>query len=482
MATYYWVGGNGTWDAATTTNWAASSNGAGGAGVPTAADNAIFDAGSGAAPVVTISAATCANCTIGAPTSGTLTLAFGASTLSVATAYTCNTTISVTGTGTINLTGNSTFSGGGNTYYNVSFTFSVLYSCAVNGSNTFNNLSFPSPDAARAPYCQFGADQTVNGTLTCTTPGTGVRRMLLRSTVAGTRRTLTCAAFATPTDVDFQDIAIAGAAAPVSGTRLGDCLNNSGVIFSTPKTVYWNLAAGGNVNATAWATSSGGAVATTNFPLAQDTAVIEDTGLNSGATITHTIPLQYGTWDSSSRTLPWTFSINGEGFNLHGSLKLANCTLSGTSSINVLNNGTSIDIQSGGPTFTQRFFFFSYGGTVNFTDAFTCTNAGGFAFFGGTLKLKNGATTSIRAFTTSGTNQKFLQSTVGGSQATLSQVSGTVSATYLTIKDINATGGATWQAFTTNNNVDAGNNLGWDFSSQIGRYIYTRRKNKRILP
>lgn len=675
MATYYWVGGNGTWDVSTTTNWAASSGGAGGAGVPTAADNVIFDSGSGASPIVTISSATCANCTIGAPTSGTLTLAFGTSTLSVATAYTCNTTISVTGTGTINLTGNSTFAGGGNTYYNVAFTSTVLYSCSITGANTFNNLSFPSPAASRAPYCSFAANQTIGGTLTCTTPGTGVRRMKLQSNVTGTRRTLTCAVVAALTDVDFQDIEIAGAAAPVSGTRLGNCLNNSGITFPSPKTVYWNLAAGGNVVAAAWATSSGGAVATTNFPLAQDTAIIEDTGLNSGATITHGIPIPYGTWDASSRTLPWNFSINGEAFSLYGSLKLANCTVSGTSTVNVFNNSTSVDIQSGGSTFTQPFIFWGYGGVVRLLDnfvssttssmqlqggtlnlngySFTCNNfslsgssvrelafgatgkfvltgnnktiwtggtvtnltvsgsapliqanysgatgtrtiqindlsaggseaksisievtagtdtvsiagapkslnftgfsgtlsnssaitvfgdlvlssgmtitsgtnawtfgatsgtkqittngktinvplvfdgAGGtfamqdaltqgstraFTITNGTVLLKNSATTTVGAFATSGTNQKFLRSTVAGSQATLSQASGTVSASYLTIQDINATGGATWQAFTTDGNVDAGNNLGWDFSSQLGRYIYTRRKNKRILP
>jgi len=51
MASYYWVGGNGTWDTTTTTNWASSSGGAGGAGVPTAADTALFDANSGAAVV-----------------------------------------------------------------------------------------------------------------------------------------------------------------------------------------------------------------------------------------------------------------------------------------------------------------------------------------------------------------------------------------------------------------------------------------------
>lgn len=43
MADRYWVGGSGTWSSASTTNWSATSGGAGGASVPTAADNVIFD-------------------------------------------------------------------------------------------------------------------------------------------------------------------------------------------------------------------------------------------------------------------------------------------------------------------------------------------------------------------------------------------------------------------------------------------------------
>ena len=46
MANRYWVGGTGTWDATTTTNWSTSSGGAGGASVPTASDNVFFDANS----------------------------------------------------------------------------------------------------------------------------------------------------------------------------------------------------------------------------------------------------------------------------------------------------------------------------------------------------------------------------------------------------------------------------------------------------
>ena len=47
MATYYWVGGNGTWDNVTTTNWSLTSGGAGGAGVPTSADDVVVDSSSG---------------------------------------------------------------------------------------------------------------------------------------------------------------------------------------------------------------------------------------------------------------------------------------------------------------------------------------------------------------------------------------------------------------------------------------------------
>jgi hypothetical protein len=56
-------------------------------------------------------------------------------------------------------------------------------------------------------------------------------RTFVRSNTIGTTRTLTCAAVASLTDIDFRDITIAGAAAPVSGTRLGDCKGNSGITF-----------------------------------------------------------------------------------------------------------------------------------------------------------------------------------------------------------------------------------------------------------
>lgn len=63
MADRYWVWGTGNWDASTTTHWSASSGGAGGASVPTSADNVIFDQSSSAANAAyTVTITATANC------------------------------------------------------------------------------------------------------------------------------------------------------------------------------------------------------------------------------------------------------------------------------------------------------------------------------------------------------------------------------------------------------------------------------------
>jgi hypothetical protein len=103
------------------------------------------------------------------------------------------------------------------------------------------------------------------------------------------------------------------------------------------------------------------------------------------------------------------------------------------------------------------------GATVAFQDALTQGSTRAFTFTAGTLQFKNGTTNTVGSFLTTDTTQKFLESTLAGSQATLSQATGTVDVSYLTIKDSNATGGATFYAYYDQGNVDAGNNTGWFF-------------------
>lgn len=63
MADRYWVGGTANWDGTAGTKWATTSGGAGGAAVPTSADNVFFDANSGANTVTVGATVNCADLT-----------------------------------------------------------------------------------------------------------------------------------------------------------------------------------------------------------------------------------------------------------------------------------------------------------------------------------------------------------------------------------------------------------------------------------
>lgn len=65
MANRFWVGGNATWDGTAGTKWATTSGGAGGAAVPTAADDVFLDNGAGTGNVTLSASSVCRslNCT-----------------------------------------------------------------------------------------------------------------------------------------------------------------------------------------------------------------------------------------------------------------------------------------------------------------------------------------------------------------------------------------------------------------------------------
>jgi hypothetical protein len=197
-------------------------------------------------------------------------------------------------------------------------------------------------------------------------------RTFVRSNTIGETRTLTCAAVASLTDIDFRDITIAGAAAPVSGTRLGDCKGNSGITFGAGADKYWNRAGGGSWFSVGWALSSGGAVSNDNFPLAQDTCIFEATGLNSGDLVTlDGVSYNIGTIDMSARTTntmtlgtgTTTPSIYGNWINGTG------VTLSGTGAITFAGRGSQT-ITSAGITFAQGLTIDTPSGYVTLQDAF----------------------------------------------------------------------------------------------------------------
>jgi fibronectin-binding autotransporter adhesin len=288
----------------------------------------------------------------------------GASTVTLSGSFTLTTSTNLTlDAGTSSLVMFSgPFNGGGQTFYDVSFTTTSAGTTSINQSNTFNNLFLTATASAGLRQHAFAGDQTITGTLTAA-GATAVRRIMLRSSTVGTTRTLTVGTLSA-IDCDFQDITIAGTAAGGSPTRAGDCGGNSGVTFPAPKTVYWNLAGSQNWSATAWATTSGGTPALNNFPLAQDTAVFDNTGA-AGTVNMQTFNI--GSVDMSARTSAMTMAFGAP--NIYGnwtwgtgvtSTNNANTTFSG--------RGTST-ITSNGVPFTGGISINCGAGTVQLADA-----------------------------------------------------------------------------------------------------------------
>ena len=318
------------------------------------------------------------------------TINLGASTLTLSstTPITLTTSTNLTfnaGTSQINCTASGliTFAGSGLTYYNVSLTGVPNNTSTISGANAFNNLTLTAPATGSIQLVLFSANQTINGTLTVSSSA-ATSRLFIRSDTSGTTRTLTCAAVSIP-DCDFQDITLAGAAAGSSPTRAGNCGGNTGITFPAAKTVYWNLVGAQNWSGTGWATSSGGTPALNNFPLAQDTAVFDNTGSVTGI-LTVNAAWNIGTLDMSARTSAMTLATLTNSPNFYGDWKNGSgTTLTGTGVIYFTGRANTQTITSAGKSFTQYIYFQNIGGTVQLADALTSTNANPFVLRAGTF-------------------------------------------------------------------------------------------------
>jgi hypothetical protein len=269
-------------------------------------------------------------------------------------------------------------SGNNQTFYNIAFTSSSANTVTINGANSFNNLSVTGITSAGLKVIALSANQTITGTLTLSAGTNATMRHFVRSDTLGTTRTLTCAAVSM-TDVDFRDITIAGAAAPASGTRIGDCKGNSGITFDAAKTVYWagTLSSNWGTSGTGfWSGTSGGLPDATQFPLPQDTCIFESAKPNSGSTVTINAAYNIGTIDMSARTSNTMTLATGSTFpTIYGNwINGTGTTLTGTGTMTFSGRGSQT-ITSAGKTFTQGISIATPGGSVTLQDAFN-TNRG----------------------------------------------------------------------------------------------------------
>jgi hypothetical protein len=140
-----------------------------------------------------------------------------------------------------------------------------------------------------------------------------------------------------------------------------------------------------------------------------------------------------------------------------------NLTLNaGTSNITMSRNASSKTFAGGGLTYN----ILSQGGsgTLIITGANTFADIQNpYKTTGATIiDFTSGVTQTVSAFTASGEAGRVLtiESTVAASAATLSKASGSVTVAYCSIKDLTATGGATWNA---TNSTNVSGNTGWNF-------------------
>jgi len=234
---------------------------------------------------------------------------------------------------------------------------------------------------------------TINGTLTAA-GASAIRRCFLRSSTLGTVRTLTAAAISA-NDCDFRDITLAGAAAGAAPTRAGNCGGNSGITFPAAKTVY---RVGTNTTwqgSSSWALTSGGTGDNVNFPLAQDTAVIDNNSTFTGGTIAYNAVYSISAVDCSARTNALTLDNGFSALTMYGSYTLS-------SSITIINGGNIqfsgrgvMTFTTAGITMQSTFSVAAVTGTLRLLDAHTISGSFmGVTLTSGTLDL-NGFTLTL---------------------------------------------------------------------------------------
>lgn len=574
MATYYWVGGSGTWDNSSTANWATSSGGAGGFGPPVAADTVNFDSNSGTAAVVSIAAtAACTTCTVnksdinlslsGSPTfagaftltTGTVTLGSDTLTIQTFSSSNTNTRVIAFGTGKIALTGNGATIWSMATATGFGYTGTSAVNCTYSGATGTRTISHGSTaGGAESNAVSFNITAGTDTVTITSATGSSIKDLIFTgfagTFTVGTRAiygdftlstgmTLTAGTNVTTfgktsgtqkittngKTMDFsvtfdgvggtfqlQDNLAAGSARTVTLTNgtldltgnSGNWTLSCGTFFSASSNIRSVAFGSGNITVVGNSASVFEMNTATNFTYT-GTPTINAT--YSGSTGTRTIRIGSLAGGTEANAMDVNISAGSDTVNLTGVWRnvsfsgfsgtlsnqtrnvYGNLTLSTGMTLTAGTSATTFSATSGPKTITSNgktmdfpITFDGIGGEWSCNDALTLGSTRALTFSNGTLKLKAGATSTVGSFVTSGTTIKYLASTTPGTQATISDASGTNSVSYLSIQDSVATGGATWQAYLTNNNADAGNNLGWDFALQLGKYMYSRRKNKRILP
>ena len=252
-----------------------------------------------------------------------------------------------------------------------------------------------------------------------TTTGTaGNNRIFFTSTTYGLAVDFIVNGTVSISDCDFRGVYVRGTSAPISGTRIGNRGECRNITFSTPKTVYWNLAGAQNWSANGWATTSTGTPSTDNFPLPQDTATFTNAGSVTGTISLNNAILYVPNVDMSGRTSAMTLALSNSTTVYGNWTNGSGTTITLVSALTFSGGGTQT-ITSAGKTFGS-ITVDTYGGTVQLADALSIGTQ--------TLTVTNGTFStqgySVTASAISSSNTNVRTISLGASTISLSTATG----------------------------------------------------------
>ncbi len=458
MADRYWRGGTGTWNTTSTTNWSTTSGGSGGASVPTAADNVIFDqaatynvtmTGALACLNITVSAGTVSFLTGTGPTlqiNGSMSLAGVTWTSTGAITFNSTTTGQTITTGGTTINASITFNGvGGEWSLGSALTTGATQTTTLtNGSLVLNGYDLTtgifSSTNTNTRSIAFGANNII---LAHTTSAQTVLSMAIATgftyTSSGTFASGTGTFQATMSTTRTFVFGTTGGSitnAPrlylVSGASVATITTGSwwseihfGTCSFTIAATNQNLSSLVSNNSTSnlvalTATMVGTGTIATNTTIGplviNNGASSGTTTLYSGTTTCTTCTLTSGTFDNAGQTLTcsstftWTsgslinisalnctiFTLNGPTFDFTGGTITPSTSFVVTSGSFTYNGGALGAV----PTFTHT------AGTVQFNYSYSLTATGTYTFTAGTLSIYDGVTLSTGIFSSSNANAR----------------------------------------------------------------------------
>ena len=478
MANKYWKGqyngGTGIWDGSTAAsfNWSSSSTSFLAATPPTALDTAIFDVNSADCSVV--SGAVCNSFTLTATYIDRVTLnadlTVGGST-GLATVSGGTLTLN-----TFKLKCVSFLSSGTTASYTPDIIFTAGASIECSGSGSVfaiqtSNINFNGPAVVNINYTgslattvnlgsvAYAPPATVNfksGTYPLTLSTNSIFRNInftgfagnLAATTITIEGVITIPSNSLMTHTGSSSASITFDGLPSSNINIGIPLNRNIVILGEAKLLsaltlgptYGTVTLSDGVNYISGTLDLNGQALTCVKFAADFQAYLYFNGGVLNCTSSTTTAFNSNDWTifTDSGTKTGTIAMSGSGAkSFLGGYTTYYCTLinSGAGALTILGQNTFNDLKA---TYLPSTIIMDWGAIQTFLNGFSLSGTAG--------------------------NLVTLKTNLAGTATRLEKASGVISTSYLSIKDIDAGGGAAWYAPPSQGNLDAGGNIGWSFT------------------